>query len=118
MGEIEFYLLMANLLGVAVFWVLPRQQAANGAALVWAITIAWVSLYSAIWLAFNIVGVWAILKLGQRTGNQNLVTWMSVVVLAGMLLVSRPLVEQNSYLILMGGAYFTLRSIHVVLSLL
>lgn len=115
MGANEFYLLLGSLVTVPIFWVLPRRFAQSGVALVCGATIAALSPLSAIWLSFNIVGVWLFLRLGEKLGTRNLVTSISVALLAGMLIISRPLSDTGSIVTTIGGAYFTLRSIHVVL---
>ncbi len=111
MSDAAILLYLASLLCVPLFWVVPRTYRWDALALWTILCLAAVSPYSALWLLWVALFPPLAMLLGERLSLRGITTTFIGVVLLALLLYSRELPN----LLLIGGAYFTLRAMHVVL---
>jgi D-alanyl-lipoteichoic acid acyltransferase DltB (MBOAT superfamily) len=110
-NEPAVLMLLASVLCVAVSWLSPPAIRDMAVATITIGTLALLSPQSALWLGVSTVLTPPLMALGDRRGWRGIVvlTWGGLLVL--VLLATR--IWQLPYWI--GGAYFTLRHLHVLL---
>lgn len=104
-------MLVAHLAALPLAWRMSPLGAANLLAVVTLATLAALSPWAALWLAGTTVATPLMMALGDRVGRRGLIAALWSGVLVALLLVLRELPG----IIWIGGAYFTLRHLHVVL---
>lgn len=111
MNEPTVVLLLASMLGVAAYWLSPSAIRDAIIPAVTVGTLAILSPHSALWLVASTLLTPPLMGLGDRVGQRGLVvvTWGGLLV--ATLVATR--IWQQPYWI--GGAYFTLRHLHVLL---
>jgi len=103
-------LIMMSLASVAVAWVVPAKWALDAVAAWTALTLAVIAPASGLWLLATATVTPLALGLGERTGRRDLVA--AIVSLA--LLVAFVAARLTPGILWVGGAFFTLRALHVV----
>jgi D-alanyl-lipoteichoic acid acyltransferase DltB (MBOAT superfamily) len=103
------FLLGASLLAVALAWWLPRERGLDAVAAVALSALALLSPWSAAWLLGSSLGTVGLMR-HWRGRRRGLVVALASGLLVALLFVSREL--PGIYWI--GGAYFTLRHLHVL----
>lgn len=115
MGAVEVWLTAGSLIAVAVFWLVPAAAGQNAVAAITAVFLACAAPASALWLVGSIMATPSIMRLGEAFRLRGLTTALWSATLAALLVGSRAFVDTtSSALPLIGGAYFTLRHIHVL----
>lgn len=110
MIELESTLLLMALVGVLVAWVAPHHLALDGVAMWTLLTLALISPLSALWLLGVAVLTPCILYAGDRLAQRNLpAAFAAMLLLAGFIHA-----RLNTAVEWIGGAFFTLRALHVV----
>ncbi len=104
------YIVFSALLAVPLVWVLPKEHVWTGMALWTILVLSSLSPMSALWLVGASVLTSGVMTLGDKLGHRNLLTlcWSLALVAALLLSTSMPGVMW------VGGAYFTLRNLHVL----
>lgn len=106
-------MLVAGLLAVGLFWTLPRRWAQTGVAALTLTVLAWLAPLAAAWLGASILLVAGTMGLGPRAGAAAVPPVIAL--LAGLFFVSREIGGwTGAPWVTLGGAYFTLRHIHVL----
>jgi len=105
------FLALCSLLGVVVIWVLPRSQGLNAVASLTLIAIALISPASALWLAGTTLITVSIIRHYRVEKYRGLVVALYGAFLVFLLFASR---EMPGFF-WVGGAYFTLRHLHVLI---
>jgi alginate O-acetyltransferase complex protein AlgI len=105
------YLALCSLLGVGIIWALPRSQGLNAVAGLTLIAIALISPASALWLAGTTFITVSIIRHYPFRKHRGLVVTLYGFFLVFLLFVTR---EMPGYF-WVGGAYFTLRHMHVLI---
>lgn len=100
----------ASILSVGAMRTLPREVGPNAVVVLSWLTLAWLSWMSALWLLVGISAALAAMEIGDQTNRRTAAFIVSIAFHVGLLLV---LSDQHA-LSLIGGAYFTLRHIHVL----
>ena len=104
------YIVLGALLAIPLVWLLPKQWVWTGMALWTILVLASFSPMSALWLVGASMLTTGVMTLGDKLGHRDLLTlcWSIALVSALLLSTSMPAV------IWVGGAYFTLRNLHVL----
>lgn len=103
-------LIMMSLASVAVAWVVPAKWALDAVAAWTALTLAIVAPASGLWLLATATVTPLALGIGERTGRRDLVAAMVSIALLGAFVAAR----LTPGILWVGGAFFTLRALHVV----
>ncbi|HKX09714.1 MAG TPA: MBOAT family O-acyltransferase [Stellaceae bacterium] len=102
---------LGGLAGVALIWIIPARLAWDGLAAWTVLVLALLSPMSAVWLVGAGVMTPLAMALGDRVGHRGAVTLAWTAALLAALFTARD--WSGAYRI--GGAYFTLRNLHVLL---
>lgn len=116
MTTVAVLLVFLSLVCVAVFWLLPRRMAQDGVAAVTIGGLVLIAPAAAIWLALTTLATPVIMRIADRTAFRGAIisAWIFTLVVA--LIASRELEAFGLHKVaLVGGAYFTLRHIHVLM---
>ncbi len=105
------YLMLCSLLAVAVVWALPRSQGLSAVAILTLVSISILSPVSGLWLICTTLITASIVCHYQTKKYRGVVVSIYSVILISMLFFSR---EMNR-IYWVGGAYFTLRHLHVLI---
>ena len=105
------YLMVCSLLGVIFVWVLPRSQGLNAVATLTLISITALSPASGLWLVCTTLVTARIIRHKQAKKFRGVVVLVYGGILVSLLFISR----EMSSLFWVGGDYFTLRHLHVLL---
>ncbi|MFT4555973.1 MAG: D-alanyl-lipoteichoic acid acyltransferase DltB (MBOAT superfamily) [Planctomycetaceae bacterium] len=105
------FLVLCSLIAVALSWACPRSIAWYAVGIWSAFSLALISPVSVAWLLGATLTVSGSMWLGDRFNQQNAAALITSVALFAALLTFR----QASTFLFIGSAYFTLRSIHVLL---
>lgn len=111
MIPIGWALTLASLLAVPLVWCVPSRWAQDGVAAFTLVVLAIVSPASALWLLAVAAGTPVAMTLGDRLAQRGLIAFIWGIGLLAALVASRFLVGP----LWIGGAYFTLRALHVLL---
>lgn len=103
-------LILASLLATPLAWLLPRRWGLDAVAAVTALTLALLSPFSALWLAAAIGSAALAMKLGDVFAQRGLFASLAAAGLLAALVLSR----SRPDVLWIGGAYFTLRILHVL----
>lgn len=104
-------ILIACFMLVPLSFLVPRDHAANFTAGFTGLVLTVMSPMSMLWLMLVIVLTNAAGVIGDKTGRKDLCAGLAVATVTAMLLIGR--VQPGVFWV--GGAYFTLRNLHVVL---
>lgn len=104
-------LILGGLAGVALVWIMPARFAWDGLAAWTALVLALLSPISAAWLVGAAVMTPLAMGVGERLRHRGAVTLVWTAVLLAALFLARA----ESWTYRVGGAYFTLRNLHVLL---
>jgi len=104
-------IVLAALLTVPLAWALPRQHVQDGIAVATLVVVAFLSPASALWLAMASTLTPLAMTLGERLGQRGL----TVLLVGGALLVSLIVSRVWEGPLWIGGAYFILRHLHVLI---
>lgn len=104
-------LALASLIGVALVWILPREAGRDAMAALGLATLALLSPVSALWLGGAAAALPFAMRWGDATGRRGAVTLAATLTLVAALFASRALPGP----LWIGGAYFTLRHLHVLI---
>lgn len=116
MTTVAVLLIFLSLVCVAVFWLLPQRVAQDGVAAVTIGGLALIAPVAAIWLAVTTLATPIMMRVADRTPARGAIVSMWIFTLVAALLASRELKAfGNHEVVLVGGAYFTLRHIHVLM---
>ncbi len=107
----SIYLMLCSLLAVGFIWALPRNQGLNAVSLLTFITIALLSPASALWLACTTLATVLLIRHYKSQEYRGPVVAGYSIILVSLLVASR----EMSGIFWIGGAYFTLRHLHVVI---
>lgn len=102
---------LLSLVAVPVFWLLPRRWGQDAVVAITLCTVAVLSPASAIWLGGTTLATPLLMRAGARLNLRGAVTAVWIAILVAMLFGFREL----DTLVWIGGAYFTLRHIHVLM---
>jgi alginate O-acetyltransferase complex protein AlgI len=105
------FLTLCSLLGVALIWALPSSKGLNAVAALTLIAIALMSPASALWLAGTTLITVSIIRRYRSEKYRGLVVAIYGAFLAFLLFASREIPG----IFWVGGAYFTLRHLHVLI---
>ena len=105
------YLLLCSLLAVMAVWALPRGQGLNAVAILTLVSISVLSPISGLWLGCTTLITLSIVRYYPSKKYRGVVVLVYSTILVSLLFVSR---ETNG-LYWVGGAYFTLRHLHVLI---
>jgi len=105
------YLMLCSLLGVAMVWALPRDRGLNAVALLTLVSISVLSPASGLWLVCTTLVTASIVCHYHAKRYRGAVVSIYGVILVSLLFASR---EMNGFY-WVGGAYFTLRHLHVLI---
>ncbi len=110
MNQPATLLILFALAAVAIAWMVPMRWSLDAVAAWCAVALATIAPASALWLALTAILTPLALTLGERSGHRNLVAagW-SMALVAGF--VAARLTPGIGWI---GGAFFTLRALHVV----
>lgn len=103
-------IIAASLLAVVAMRTLRGDAGPNAVALLSLLTLAALSWLSALWLGLGIIAALAAMELGDRTQYRTTAFLVSILGHVALLFVLRDLPT----LAFIGGAYFTLRHVHVL----
>jgi alginate O-acetyltransferase complex protein AlgI len=103
-------LLAGSLAVVPIGWLLPARWAFDGIAAWTLLVLGAVAQMAAAWLVLSSAATVLALWIGDRTGRRGLVTAVWAPCLAAMMFLAR----EEPYWVWIGGAYFTLRNMHVL----
>jgi len=111
MTDASTFLMLSSLIAAALVWLLPRGRGLDGVAVVTLVAVAIVSPLSALWLGLSTVVTVLTIRLVKTDRHRGLAVFGLSVVLVFLLFRTRelPLVYW------VGGAYFTLRHMHVLI---
>jgi alginate O-acetyltransferase complex protein AlgI len=114
MSTVEVLLLLCSLACVAAFWLVPGGQ--NAVVAVTAVSLLFVAPLTFGWLVGSVILTPLVMRLGQKLGLRGLTVLCWSAIYAGIFLAARE-TESTSVrgVVLIGGAYFTLRHIHVMM---
>jgi len=116
MTVIGLLLVLLSLICVGVFWSVPRHLGQNGVAIITLGSVAIISPLGAAWLLLTTLVTPFIMFIGERTGLRGFMIFVWICILTFALVLSRTFeVFESSQIIWVGGAYFTLRHIHVLM---
>lgn len=104
------YLMLCSLLAVALVWLLPRERGLDAVAVLTLAAIAFISPASALWLA----GTTMVTVLTIRHFKADRYRGAVVLAHSALFVVLLFATREASALFWIGGAYFTLRHIHVL----
>ena len=104
------YLMLCSLLAVALVWLLPRERGLDAVAALSLLAIAIISPESALWLAGTTLATVLTIRHFKAENHRGAVVLGLAVVFVALLFATR----EMSALFWIGGAYFTLRHIHVL----
>lgn len=110
MIDMASLLLLFSLGAVALAWMVPDDLALDAVALWTAMVLLFLSPLSALWLIAVTVLTPLALRLGDWSGQRNLVAGAAALMLTGAFVAAR----LTSTVEWIGGAFFTLRALHVV----
>lgn len=105
------FLMLCSLLGVALVWVLPRNLGLNAVAVLTLVAIAALSPASALWLTMTILVTISVIRYYRTTKYRGAVVAICAVLFVSALFASR----ETSFVYWVGGGYFTLRHLHVLI---
>jgi D-alanyl-lipoteichoic acid acyltransferase DltB (MBOAT superfamily) len=105
------YLMLCSLLAVAFVWAIPRNQGLNAVAVLTLISVSALSPASGLWLLCTTLITVSTIRHYQAKKYRGVVVSFYSVILVTLLFISR---EMNSFF-WVGGAYFTLRHLHVMI---
>lgn len=111
MTLVAVHFLAFSLVAVAIFWALPRSLGEAAVVGVTLLAVALASPLAALWLLATTLATPLVLRVGQVTDRRGPVVVGWCVLLAFGLFASR----EVSAVLWIGGAYFTLRHIHVAI---
>lgn len=111
MTGVATYLLLCSLLSVALVWVLPRRHRLDAVAVLTVLAVGLISPLSALWLAATALVVVGVVRHVRTDRYRGWVVLGLSAVLVGLLFASRNVPG----VFWIGGAYFTLRHIHVLI---
>jgi alginate O-acetyltransferase complex protein AlgI len=111
MTGVSTYLMLSSLFAVLLVWILPRRQALNAVALVTLTSIAVISPLSALWLAGSSLITVLTIQHMKAARYRGPVVLIYCCVLVSLLFMTR----EMAAIFWIGGAYFTLRHMHVLL---
>ena len=111
MTGVSTYLMLCSLFAVLLVWVMPRSQALNAVAAVTLVSIAVISPLSALWLACTTLVTGLTIRHLPAAKYRGAVVLIYCLVLVILLFATR---EMTAFFWI-GGAYFTLRHMHVLL---
>lgn len=103
-------IVLAALVGVALVWLVPGERGLDALALWSALVLTALAPLSAAWMIAATVLVPPGMKLAERLGQQNLFAALAV----ALLLAAFATAQLSGGIIWVGGAFFTLRQIHVI----
>jgi alginate O-acetyltransferase complex protein AlgI len=103
-------LLLLALASVAIAWLVPAPWALDAVAAWTALTLALVAPESALWLLAAAIVTPVMLRFGEYSGQRNLVAAVWSLVLLSAFVFAR----LTPGILWIGGAFFTLRALHVV----
>lgn len=103
-------LLLLSLAAVAVAWLVPDTLALDAVALWTAMVLLVLAPLSALWLLAIAVLTPLVLRVGDRRGQRDLAAGLAVLALLAAFVAAR-LTSAEGWI---GGAFFTLRALHVV----
>lgn len=103
-------LVFAALLSVAIAWAVPAQRALDAVAAWTALIMALVAPASALWLLAAAALTPLVLGLGERHGRRDLVAALWSLLLLSAFVAAR----LTPGILWIGGAFFTLRALHIV----
>jgi alginate O-acetyltransferase complex protein AlgI len=116
MGATETLLLAASLFAVAAFWLSPASMGQSVVAATTALALLVVAPLSAVWLIVTIAATPPLMLLGDRINARGPVAFIWIAALAAAFFAARTAGGRlGDAVTLVGGAYFTLRHIHVVM---
>ena len=95
---------------VAVAWLAPMRWALDAVAVWTALTLAVIAPVSALWLLATACLTPVALRMGDRTGQRDIVAAAAAFVLLAAFVAAR----LTPGILWVGGAFFTLRALHVV----
>ncbi|WP_282608484.1 MBOAT family O-acyltransferase [Pelagibius sp. Alg239-R121] len=116
MNAIEVALVLGSLLSVGALWAVPRAMAQNASAAITAGVLALVAPAAALWLLGSVAVIPLLMRLGELAGRRGAVVIFCSALLATLLIASREIEGvAGQPIALVGGAYFTLRHVHVLM---
>jgi len=104
-------LLLSSLVGVALVWTLPRRYGLSAVAVLTLLSVSILSPASGLWLAGTSLLTVLIVRGYSATRHRGLLVFVASAILLTLLFVSR----QTGGFFWIGGAYFTLRNMHVLI---
>lgn len=116
MSTVEAVLLLCSLLSVAAFWVTPRGRGQDAVAAVTASALLFVAPLTFGWLIGTVVLTPLVMRWGEKFDRRGFTVLVWSAIYAGVFLTARELDSMSVHTVtLVGGAYFTLRHIHVMM---
>ena len=110
MIDIATLLILASCVAVALAWLAPRSWAFDVVALWTVAVLAWLSWPTALWLALVTLLTPLVLQAGERVPYRGAVAGFWAALLLAGFVAAQVMVSQ----VWIGGAFFTLRALHVV----
>lgn len=110
MNPVVIYILSCSLLAIPLAWFLPKEHAWTGIALWTLLVVASLSPPTALWLFAASALTSGVMTLGDKFGHKNSLTLCCSVALVATLFLSKTIPG----VLWIGGAYFTLRNLHVL----
>jgi alginate O-acetyltransferase complex protein AlgI len=107
----SIYLMLCSLLAVAAVWTLPRHLGLNALALMTFVSVCILSPASGLWLACTTLATVSIVRHCRVEKYRGAVVSAYALILVSLLFLTR---EMNA-IFWVGGAYFTLRHLHVLI---
>ena len=103
-------LFLASLMIVPLSWMLPRDWAMEAVAGVSALVLALLAPVACLWLLAALMATWAAAGLLETARHKG----AALVLITAALVAALVILRELSGIALIGGAYFTLRALHVL----
>lgn len=104
------FLMLSSLLAVALVWALPRRHGLDAVAILTLVSLSVLSPASALWLGCTTLTTVLTIRHYQSEKYRGIVVAIYSTLLVSLLFISREMVG----FFWIGGAYFTLRHLHVL----
>lgn len=111
MNGAAVFLMLCSLVGTVLVWTLPRGMGLNAVAALTLVSVSALSPASGLWLVGTSLMTVAVVRNYDAEKYRGFVVLVCCAILLSVLFVSREL----SGLLWIGGAYFTLRHMHVLI---
>lgn len=110
MSPEALFIILSVVFAVLLAWFLPKELSWTGISLLTFLVLSSLSPLSALWLVGASVLTSGVMTIGDKLGQRNLLTLFCSAALVAALFLSRSMPG----ILWIGGAYFTLRNLHVL----